>query len=96
MGTAEPCESSKLMGMVSLVSLAAGIVSAMIRRTPVPELLPFVSRLWAADDHAAHGERERVLPIGAMHVVIRLDHPLRVFTWRTSRPTRCSAVTTRS
>jgi AraC-like DNA-binding protein len=51
----------------------------MIRRAPRPELLPFVSRLWASDAHLARGERELVLPTGAMHLVIRLDHPLRVF-----------------
>jgi len=51
----------------------------MIRRAPRRELAPFVSRLWASDEHAAQGERERVLPTGAMHLVIRLDHPLRVF-----------------
>jgi len=55
----------------------------MIRRAPRPELLPFVSRLWVSDASSERGraaaERELVLPTGAMHVVIRIDHPLRVF-----------------
>jgi AraC-like DNA-binding protein len=51
----------------------------MLQRAPRPELLPFISRLWAADEHAPGGDRELVLPTGAMHVVIRLDHPLRLF-----------------
>ena len=51
----------------------------MIRRLPRPELLPFVSRLWAADAEPAPGGRELVVPSGAMHVVIRLDEPLRVY-----------------
>lgn len=50
----------------------------MIRRAPRRELSPFIARLWASDD-AARGDRELVLPTGAMHVVIRLDEPLRVF-----------------
>lgn len=55
----------------------------MIRRAPRPELLPFVSRLWVSEASIERGraaaERELVLPTGAMHVVIRIDHPLRVF-----------------
>ena len=51
----------------------------MIRRQPRPELLPFVARLWASDAEPAAGGRELVVPTGAMHVVIRLDEPLRVF-----------------
>jgi AraC-like DNA-binding protein len=51
----------------------------MLHRTPRPELLPFVSRVWVADEHAPVGDRELVLPTGAMHVVIRVDHPLRLF-----------------
>jgi AraC-like DNA-binding protein len=64
----------------------------MIRRAPRPELSPFVSRLWASDGSRRPGDRrgpddrrcdpavrELVLPTGAMHLVIRLDEPLRVF-----------------
>jgi AraC-like DNA-binding protein len=75
----------------------------MLHRPPRPELLPFVSRLWTADELAPAADRELapaadrelapaadrvlapaadrelVLPTGAMHVVIRLDHPLRLF-----------------
>lgn len=51
----------------------------MIRRLPRAELLPFVSRLWAADGEPAPGGRELVVPSGAMHLAIRLDEPLRVF-----------------
>lgn len=50
----------------------------MIRRAPRRELSPFIARVWACDD-PAQGHREVVLPTGAMHVVIRLDPPLRVF-----------------
>jgi AraC-like DNA-binding protein len=52
----------------------------MIQRGPRRELAPFISRLWAceASDGAAGG-RELVLPTGAMHLVVRLDEPLRVF-----------------
>ena len=51
----------------------------MIRRAPRRELSPFVTRLWASAGEAATAERELVLPTGAMHVVIRIDDPLRVF-----------------
>jgi AraC-like DNA-binding protein len=51
----------------------------MLRRAPRPELAPFVRRVWAADGDAPCGDRELVLPTGTMHVVIRLDEPLRVF-----------------
>lgn len=51
----------------------------MICRAPRPELAPFISQLWASDGGAAPGTRELVLPTGTMHVVVRLDHPLRVF-----------------
>jgi len=52
----------------------------MIQRAPRRELAPFVSRLWACEvADGAPGGRELVLPTGAMHLVIRLDEPLRVF-----------------
>lgn len=49
-----------------------------LRRSPRPELSPFVARVWAAGGDAP-GDRELVLPTGAMHVAIRLDEPLRLF-----------------
>jgi AraC-like DNA-binding protein len=52
----------------------------VIHRQPRRELAPFVSRLWCTiGATAATATRELVLPSGAMHVVIRLDQPLRVF-----------------
>ena len=51
----------------------------MKHRAPRRELAPFVSRLWACDGGEPTGERELVLPTGAMHVVVRLDEQLRVF-----------------
>jgi len=54
---------------------------AILTRAPRAELTPFISRLWACDGDAARdGEaRERVLPTGAMHVVVRIDRPLVVY-----------------
>jgi len=56
----------------------------VIQRKPSPPLRPFVSLLWASTDteQAAPqpGERERVLPTGAMHLVFRLcSEPLWLF-----------------
>jgi AraC-like DNA-binding protein len=51
----------------------------MLRRAPRRELSPFIATLWASHGEAAAGDRELVLPTGAMHLVIRLDHPLRIF-----------------
>ncbi len=55
----------------------------MIRRAPGPALRPFVKVLWASDatdDAARTGiARERVLPTGGMHVVLRISEPLRIF-----------------
>jgi AraC-like DNA-binding protein len=52
----------------------------MLTRAPSPALRPFVRTLWASDEPAGSSARERVLPTGAMHVVIRLsEDPLRVF-----------------
>jgi AraC-like DNA-binding protein len=49
----------------------------MLQRPPRGELAPFVSLLWSVDvAGTAPGDRELVLPTGASHVVIRLDHPL--------------------
>lgn len=52
-----------------------------LQRLPVAPLRPFVSLLWSAGEaggtHFAQPQREHVLPLGAMHVVIRLnDAPL--------------------
>jgi AraC-like DNA-binding protein len=52
---------------------------ALTYRAPRPELAPFVSRLWASDTGEVPGARERVLPTGTMHVVIRVEHPLALF-----------------
>lgn len=52
----------------------------MRQRPPRRELAPFVSLLWSVDGAGtAGGDRELVLPTGAAHVVIRLDHPLRLY-----------------
>ena len=56
----------------------------MLRRLPGPRLRPFVATLWASDeapdDLAPVATRERVLPTGTMHLVLRLSEtPLRVF-----------------
>lgn len=51
----------------------------MISRAPCPALRPFVSKVWASDSRATPGGRERVLPTGSMHLVVRLSAPLRVF-----------------
>jgi len=52
----------------------------MRQRLPRRELAPFVDRLWACEaSDGAPGGRERVLPTGTMHVVIRIDEPLRLF-----------------
>ncbi len=53
-----------------------------LSRPPLPALRPFVRQLWASDGKAAGAGpgRERMLPGGGMHVVIRLDDtPLRLF-----------------
>jgi AraC-like DNA-binding protein len=53
-----------------------------IRRAPRPELALFVARVWATDGQTGRetaGDRELVLPSGAMHLAIRLDEPLRLF-----------------
>lgn len=56
----------------------------MLRRLPGPRLRPFVAMLWASDEApealAPAATRERVLPTGTMHLVLRLSEaPLRVF-----------------
>ncbi|MGN6104596.1 MAG: helix-turn-helix domain-containing protein [Kofleriaceae bacterium] len=58
----------------------------VLSRPPRGPLRPFIERLWLSDEAvggaggAPRVQRERVLPSGAMHVVVRLtDHPLRLF-----------------
>lgn len=57
----------------------------MLRRLPCPALRPFVELVWTSEDgDAAAAEDgtvcERVLPTGAMHLVLRTgDDPVRVF-----------------
>jgi AraC-like DNA-binding protein len=55
----------------------------LLRRQPQPALQPLVRSLWASEriaPAAAGGERERVLPTGAMHLALRLDErPFRFF-----------------
>lgn len=51
-----------------------------IQRQPAPALRPFVRTIWVADAPAGATARERVLPTGLMHLVVRLsDAPLRTF-----------------
>jgi AraC-like DNA-binding protein len=55
-----------------------------ISRTPRPPLRPFVQTVWAFDSEGAPagvgGGRERVLPTGHMHLVVRLSpDPLRLY-----------------
>lgn len=50
-----------------------------MERAPAGALAPWVSRLWIAQERAAPG-RERLVPTGAFHVVLRLDDSrIRVF-----------------
>jgi AraC-like DNA-binding protein len=56
----------------------------LLARTPAPVLRPFVKTFWAsdgaADPRTPRTDRERVLPTGDAHLVIRLsEHPLRVY-----------------
>lgn len=54
----------------------------IVTRPPHPSLRPFVSLVWASDPVVAPDgvERERMLPTGAVHVVLRGDGaPLRMF-----------------
>jgi AraC-like DNA-binding protein len=61
-----------------------GLGRAVVTRTPIPALRPFVKLLWASDEASTPRlggpARELVLPTGAMHLVVRLsDHPLRLY-----------------
>ncbi len=52
-----------------------------IRRDPIPRLRPFVTSVWGvASDRSPRHARERVLPSGTMHLVVRIGGaPLVVF-----------------
>jgi AraC-like DNA-binding protein len=69
--------------LVALAEARSLFTKVMESRKPTPALLPFVSRIWASEGsprHAPGVSQERVLPSGAMHLVLRLDSsPLRVF-----------------
>lgn len=52
----------------------------MVERAPRAELLPFASALWASEKGEPRAERERVVPTGDVHLVVRLGHPnLRIY-----------------
>jgi AraC-like DNA-binding protein len=65
--------------------------ATLVTRPPRPELRPLVHTLWASMPSKrptpAAGLRERVLPTGAMHLVVRLSAPLRVIEPVTGEPT---------
>src|SRR5688572_30335604 len=53
----------------------------LLSRPPVAALRPFVKIVWAGDGQGITPGRERVLPTGSMHLVLRLSGPpLRLFT----------------
>lgn len=62
-----------------------------IRRAPVPRLRPFVTTLWAvASGRSSPGARERVLPSGTMHLVVRIGgEPLVLFDDASGGGPRC-------
>jgi len=51
---------------------------AVLTRDPPPALRPFVKVLWASDEPdtrvGVDGDRERMVPTGAMHLVFRLSN----------------------
>lgn len=53
----------------------------MESRAPRPELAPFIAQVWACHGEGDElpGARERVLPTGTMHVVVRIDEPLTIY-----------------
>jgi AraC-like DNA-binding protein len=53
----------------------------LVLRVPRPALRPFVKTLWVAAENTFTGgaDRELVLPTGTVHLVFRLDEPLRLF-----------------
>jgi len=65
----------------------------LLTRPPQPILRPFVKTLWALDGSTSPSpglaDRERVLPTGMMHLVIRLSqHPLQLFDYPNDRTGR--------
>lgn len=51
-----------------------------LQRAPMAPLRPFVKLVWYSDDAGGPWQRERVLPTGTMHLVIRLSgHPVRIY-----------------
>jgi len=67
-------------------------------RSPAPAMRPFVARLWAVDETAGvpHvAARERVLPTGEMHLVVRLsEHPVRLYAGSDARAARSVGLVT--
>lgn len=56
----------------------------LLRRSPRPDLVPFVKFLWVSDQateqRSVEAQREHVLPTGMMHLVVRIsDQPLRLY-----------------
>jgi AraC-like DNA-binding protein len=55
----------------------------LVERPPCPALRAWISRVWAADERPQAGERrwrERLVPTGAFHLVLRLDDSrIRIF-----------------
>jgi AraC-like DNA-binding protein len=55
----------------------------LVERAPCRVLSPWVSRVWLADEPATNGKarfRERLLPSGGFHIVLRLDDSrIRIF-----------------
>jgi len=56
----------------------------LLRRSPRPDLVPFVKFLWISDQateqRLVEAQREHVLPTGMMHLVFRIsDQPLRLY-----------------
>lgn len=76
------CSDPRLSAYPRLCSIC--VVSMLLTRPPRPILRPFVKTLWAMDQPTSPvsviANRERVLPTGTMHLVIRLsNHPLCLF-----------------
>src|SRR5262249_12556705 len=93
-GAAGRVRAGRLRG----VQAAQDGLSMPLVRPPAPALRPFVGRLWAIDETAAPPRppaRGRVLPTGAMHLVIRLsEHPVRLYAGSDARAARSVGVAT--
>jgi AraC-like DNA-binding protein len=56
----------------------------MTLRAPAPALRSVVDAIWCSERRVARGDRERVLPTGAMHIAIRLaGPPVRIYAGAT-------------